>query len=182
MGRRTSTVEYLERLIKWAGGRKPFCQKTGIYAADVYSYLNGRKHVTWKRLHSATAQVFGEPPAILPKLEGWNLFEDGPPKFANISGEPGLYALFDSAMRVIYFGKTKNLYLEVRQTLRRHVAEVRPWTGKHNLRYADIASYLSAYTVARSDRALRHDLEVLVLRLLVNNTFNKNAGYFVRDA
>jgi hypothetical protein len=88
MGRRASTVEYLHRLIGWAGGRKEFTHKTGIYASDVSHYLNGKKIITWKRLWTATEQVFGEPPAFIPQIEGWNLFDNGPPKHAQIGSGP----------------------------------------------------------------------------------------------
>lgn len=180
MGRKASTVEYLERLIEWAGGRPAFVAKTGIYAANVSSYLSGSKLISWKRLRTATEQVLGEPPAFVAVFEGWNLFEKGRPPKATITTAPGLYALFDSAMRVVYFGKATNLYAEVRQTLNRRVAEVRPWTGAKNLAFDGIANYLSAYTIARGDATLRHDVEAFFLRVLVNNTFNKNGGHFIR--
>src|SRR5688572_8824080 len=110
-------------------------RKTGIRAPDISSYLNGVKRIEWKRLRRATEQVFGEPPAFVPVLEGWNLFENGPPRLAEIGSGPGVYAFYDSAMRVIYFGKATNLCAEVRQTLKRKVAEVRPWTGNRNLTF-----------------------------------------------
>lgn len=182
MGRRAAKVEYLERLVEWAGGRGAFTQKTGIRAPDISSFLNGVKPISWKRLRRATEQVFGEPPAFVPVREGWDLFTNGPPRLADIGSDPGIYAFYDSAMRVIYFGKAMNLYAEVRQALGRHVAEVRPWTGNHNLKFRDITHYLSAYTITRSDADLRHDVEALFLRVLVNNTFNKKGGHFIRKA
>lgn len=182
MGRRAATVEYLDRLVDWAGGRPAFTRKTGIHASNLAAYLAGTKSITWKRLRSATQEVVGEPPAFVPVLEGWNLFKDDAPPVTQITKGSGLYALYDSAMRVIYFGKATNLYMEVRQTLNRGLAEVRPWTGNRNLKFKDVAYYLSAYTIARGDTKVRHDLEVLFLRVLVNNTFNKKGGNFKRHS
>jgi len=182
MGRKSGTVEFLERLVEWAGSRSNFVRRTGIAASSVSAYLAGTKPIAFKRLKNASEQLFGEAPAFVPILEGWDLFEGGRPSLSDIGAGPGLYALYDSAMRVIYFGKAANLYMEVRQTLGRHVAEVRPWTGAHNLRFVDIAYYLSAFRIERGDANFRHDVEVLVLRLLVNNTFNKKGGNFKRTS
>ena len=91
----------------------------------------------------------------------------------------GLYAFFDSAMRVIYFGKATNLYKELRQTWQRRVSAVRPWSN-HKVQFKDVAAYVSAYEITRADSKFRHDTEALVLRILVNNTFNNNRGKFIR--
>jgi len=58
--------------------------------------------------------------------------------------------------------------------------EVRPWTGTRNLKFKTIANYLSAFDMPRGDADYRHDVEAFVLRILVNNTFNKNIGTFKR--
>jgi hypothetical protein len=182
MPRKAATVEYLERLIDWAGGQAEFRRATGMHQSNLSDYLRSRKTVSWTRLKSATHQVFGQPPAFCPVIEGYDLYESGIPTLAELSHDPGIYALFDSAMRVIYFGKATDLYNEVRQTLRRSVAEVRPWTGAKNLRFRDIAAYLSAYKLTRSDPDFRHDVEAFGLRIMVNNTFNKKGAAFKRKA
>ena len=69
---------------------------------------------------------------------------------------------------------------EVRQTLGRRVAEVRPWTGAKNLTFREVAAYLSVYRIIRGDATYVHDVEAFGLRFLVNNTFNKNGGSFKR--
>jgi hypothetical protein len=180
MARSAATVEYLHRLVEWAGGRKSFCTLTKITPSNLSDYLRGTKPIAWKRLRTATAEVFGVPPAFVPVLEGYDLDEKGLPTLRDLPKEPGIYGLFDSAMRVLYYGKAKSLYAEVRQTLGRKVAEVRPWSGAKNLTFREITRYISAYTVVRGDEAFRHDVEAFGLRFLVNNTFNKKGATFRR--
>ncbi|MBD3648235.1 MAG: hypothetical protein HUJ31_12470 [Pseudomonadales bacterium] len=180
MARKAATIEYLEKLVEWAGDRSEFCRLTGVTPANLAAYLGGSKRVSWKWLHNATRGVCGEPPAFIPILEGYDLWVNDLPDQKAMPKTPGVYALYDSAMRILYFGRASSLYSEVRQTLKRKVAEVRPWSGKKNLTFEDISAYVSAYIIARGDSEYVHDLESFVLRMLVNNTFNKNSGYFKR--
>ena len=180
MARKAATIEFLDRVVGWAGGRGEFCRLTGVQPANLSSYLSGGKSVSWRWLKSATSKVYGEPPAFSPIIEGYDLPTNGLPTLLVLPKVRGVYALYDSAMRVIYYGKATSLYMEVRQTLKRGVQEVRPWNGAKNLTFRDISVYLSAYTVARGDADFVHDLEVFGLRLLVNNTFNKKGGNFKR--
>ena len=83
-------------------------------------------------------------------------------------------------MRVIYWGKATDLYAEVRQTLKRLVARGAPWKGPKKVPLSTVAAYLSAYSIERSDAEFRHDLELLGLRVLRNNTYNTNGGKFKR--
>jgi hypothetical protein len=84
MPRKAAAVEYLERLVKWAGGRRVLSAKTGIAAQNLSAYLNGAKSVSGKRLRGATAQVFGEPPAFQPILEGYDLRANALPKLSQL--------------------------------------------------------------------------------------------------
>jgi hypothetical protein len=181
MGRRRATVEFLEKLVEFAGSRSAFCRVTRIQQPNLTAYLNATKPISWRRLKSAAGQVFGEPPAFVPITEGHDLRQN--PRLAEIlPAEEGVYGLFDSTMRLIYYGKATNLRAEVRQTLRRRVDEVHPWTGRRNLTFRQISAFLSAYRIARGDAAFRHDIEALGLRLLVNNTFNRNGAFFKRKS
>jgi len=179
--RKAATIEYLERLVDWAGGRRKFCNLTGILAPNLSDYLSGNKRISWKRLQSATKHVFGQPPAFIAVVEGYDVQAEGMPSLKVLPRDPGLYALYDSAMRIIYYGKAASLYAEVRQTLSRKIAEVRPWTGVKDLTFLEITTYISAYKINRGDADYRHDLEAFGLRLLVNNTFNKKGGTFKRS-
>jgi hypothetical protein len=180
MGRKGATIEFLERLVGWVGSKAGFCRLTGIKQPNLSDYLNGRKSISWKRLRSCTAHVFGQPPAFQPIIEGFDITRKGLPTVGDLPHERGVYALFDSAMRLLYYGKATDLYAEVRQTLGRKVAEVRPWTGKKNLTFRTITQFVSAYRILRGDADFVHDLEAFGLRLVVNNTFNKNGGSFKR--
>ena len=94
---------------------------------------------------------------------------------------PGLYGLFDSAMRLVYLGKATNLRTEVKQTLGRGIGgKIRPWTGARNLKYRQVSAFISAYEIRRGDPDFRHDIEAFGLRLFVNNTFNTNGASFKR--
>jgi hypothetical protein len=155
-----------------------FCRRTGILAPNLTAYLNATKAVSWQRLERATEQIFGEPPAFVPIAEGHDLRSG--PSLTFLPTYGGLYGLFDSAMRLLYFGKATNLRAEVRQTLRRKVGEVKPWTGARNLTFREVAVFVSAYEIKRGDIDFRHDVEALGLRLFVNNTYNRNHGGFKR--
>jgi hypothetical protein len=106
----------------------------------------------------------------------------GAPSVSAIGRDPGVYALFDSARRAVYFGKATDLYAEVRQTLSREVSHVKSPVSAKKLHFKDVSAYLSAYRIPRGDGTFRHDLESLVLRVMRNNTFNKNFGKFTRTA
>ena len=182
MPRKAASIEYLQRLVAWAGSNAAFCGSTGITPGNLSAYLSGAKSISWKRLRRCTEQVFGTPPAFAPVFEGYDFTKNGKPTKADLPEVPGIYALFDSAMRALYYGKATNLYTEVRQTLNRKIREVRPWTGAKNLVFSDITTYISAYTIIRGDVDFRHDLEALCHKLFVNNTFNIKSGDFKRTS
>jgi hypothetical protein len=179
-GRRAATIEFLARLVEWAGGRQKFCRLTAIHHGNLSDYLNGKKSITWKRLEAAARHVCGEPPAFEPLVEGWDLWTNGVPKRAQLTTDAGVYALYDSAMRTIYFGKAGNLDFEIRQTLKRDAPGVRHFTGHRKLKFEYVAVYLSAYRIIRGDADFRHDVEALGLKVLVNSTLNRRGAIFKR--
>jgi hypothetical protein len=177
MGRKAATVEFLERLVDWAGSRREFCDATSIKASNLTSYLNGSKRLSWDRLEKAARHLLGRPPAFKPLVQG----NPGLPTLAQVGRVTGVYAFFDSGMRVIYFGKATDLYAEIRQTWNREVTAVRPWL-KGKLKFRDVTAYISAYEVVRGDADFRHDVEALGLRILMNSTLNKRRGTFKRTS
>jgi len=180
MSRKPATVEHLERLVDWAGGHAAFCRQTGILPPNLCAYLGGTKSISWERLRRANEHVFGCPPAFLPVIEGYDLRANGFPSPRTLPQTAGLYALYDSAMRLLYCGKAKSLRTEVNQTLRRCAKGIKTWPGQGSPRFGDLAAYLSAYRIVRGDRTFLHDAEALVLHLAVNNTLNTNKGHFKR--
>jgi len=132
-GRKSQTREFLDRLVEFAGGDPEFCALTGVLRPNLTAYRNGTKPISWKRLKKATQDVFGEPPAFIPLVEGLDLKEK--PHLPGIADGAGLYGLFDSAMRLIYWGKATSLRVEIRQTLKRRVDEVHPWKTGKKLRF-----------------------------------------------
>jgi hypothetical protein len=180
VGRKSATVEFLGKLVEFAGSRAEFSKRTGILQPNLAAYLNGTKTISWARLEKAAERLFGEPPAFVPIVEGRDLRAH--PSLTILPRDPGIYGLFDSTMRLIYYGKATNLRAEVAQTLGRRLGEVRPWTGAKNLTFKQVAAFLSAYEIVRGDPSFRHDVEALGLRLFVNNTFNKNGASFKRTS
>jgi len=179
VGRKRATVEYLEKLVEFADGTAEFCRRTGIRPSNLRAYLEAQKSVSWKRLRRASEQVFGEPPAFVSVVEGHDLRST--PNVSFLPTGPGLYGLFDSAMRLVYLGKATNLRTEVKQTLGRGIGgKIRPWTGARNLKYRQVSAFISAYEIRRGDPDFRHDIEAFGLRLFVNNTFNTNGASFKR--
>src|SRR5258708_20860675 len=65
MGRRRATVEFLEKLVEFAGGRSAFCRVTQIQRPNLTAYLNATKSISWRRPKAAACQVFGKPPAFV---------------------------------------------------------------------------------------------------------------------
>ena len=82
-----------------------------------------------------------------------------------------VYILYDSAPNVIYVGRAKNFAAEVRQTLKRKIS-----TNNFGPDFETIAEYISLYEIENT--TLRHDIEVLLIRLLINQTYNRNIGHF----
>jgi predicted ArsR family transcriptional regulator len=61
-------------------------------------------------------------------------------------------------------------------------AERRLLVTVKNCTFREIATYLSAYAIIRGDADFRHDVEAFGLRIMVNNTFNKNGAAFKRTS
>jgi hypothetical protein len=179
-GRRKKTVELLETLIEWAGGADEFQRLTGIQKSDQKHYLKNAKNVTTKRLHNAAHQIFGTPPAFLPLVERAPVPGTLP---ASLNGKAGVYALFSSSGSLLYFGKATNLKLEIDQTLDRDTPKTLvAGTTLGKVAFREVATFYSAYEIARGDGSFRHDAETLVLRVTRRDTLNTVGGHFVRKA
>lgn len=179
MPRKSHRAELTETLIAWAGGEEAFYQATGIRKADQRHYVAERKGISLKRLRRAAEQVFATPPAFLPVVERQPL----PDRISvSLKGKSGLYAFFSSAGSLVYFGKASDLYVEINQTLKRATPSILfKGTTKSKHSFREVTKFYSAYHVTRGDEDFRHDVEALILRAVLNDTFNLRVGYFKRQ-
>jgi hypothetical protein len=102
-----------------------------------------------------------------------------PENLNSLPDTSGLYILYDSAGNVLYVGKATNFRTEVRQTLGRRIPVGLRFGSKLNKErpyLRDVAKRLSLYGV-ESER-VRHNLEVMFLRAIANQTHNSNIGRF----
>lgn len=174
LGRQTSALETLKTLIKWADGRDNFVAWTGLKSATLNAYLDRSREVPSDRLKRWAECV------LIPYLPTFSAVAEHAPltELKEISQNPGVYALFDSAARVIYFGQATQLQKELRQTLARPAPRMYFAGNYAGRRFADVTAYFSAYEIHGGDAAFRHDVEALVLRTVINNTLNKKVGHF----
>lgn len=95
-----------------------------------------------------------------------------------LHGHAGIYVFYDSSGRVTYLGKTSVcLWTEAKQRLKAKVN--RPFyapTLTKGVQQGEIVRYVSAYKV-RVPAAI-HNIEVLMLRAIPNDSANKNIGKF----
>ena len=181
--RKKKEVEFLQLLVHWAGSRGEFCRRTGVLQPNLASYLGGSKNFTRDRLYEWTSRLFA--PVFHPLAEIRPL-DDG---VTDLDGLIGVYALFDSSRRLVYFGQAKtNLMKEIRQTLQRSIAGGQTvWLGPDHKpqtttpKFKDFAHYISAYEIEGGDPEAIHDVEALILRLVVNSTMNAKTEKFKRE-
>jgi hypothetical protein len=103
---------------------------------------------------------------------------------AALNGRAGVYALFSSSGTILYFGKATDLRVEIKQTLQRMTTTGFVLEGVKNGKHAfrTIATRYSAFAICRGDSDFRHDVEALILRMVINDTFNRNLGHFKRTS
>jgi hypothetical protein len=173
-GRAHRNVEFLKTLQNLTGHTAAaFARLCGKRPTNMTNYLNGKLVPGDKVLWSSLEHLFEWD--VDPFLE----IRPIPEPLSKLPTDPGLYILYDSAGNVLYIGKATNLRAEVRQTLRRQIPEpVRfgPKMKKTKPRLSSLATHISCYGVP-SER-VRHNLEVLLLRVTPNQTHNSNIGKF----
>ena len=104
------------------------------------------------------------------RLSEWEI-RSLPDSLSSLPKSAGVYILYDSAPNVIYVGQAMNFAAEVRQTLKRKIS-----TNGFGPDFGMIAKYISLYEI--ENKTLRHNIEVLLIRALINQTYNKNIGHF----
>jgi len=102
-----------------------------------------------------------------------------PEKKTDIPTSSGIYVLYDSGGQVLYIGKATNFRSEVWQTLGRKIpVGIRLGTPlkKRRPQLGDLVWYYSLYEIPNP--RMRHNMEVLLLRVFANQTHNSNIGGF----
>lgn len=174
-GRKPRQIETLQQLIDWAGGKKEFTERTGVQTGDINHYLNQNKKFSNRLLKKWAFEVCANPPRIIPLAEHLELPTTGPLP-VQLAGKSGLYSLFDSAGRLLYFGMATNLRTEIAQTLGRNAPKFYVGNGHQVWTFKDISVFYSAYEVLGGDQKFRRTLEALVLRTVINDTHNQRVG------
>ena len=174
-GRRPRKIETLQQLIDWAGGKEAFTERTGVQTGDINHYLKQNKKFSDDLLRKWVFEVCSDAPRIVALAEHLELPASGPLPVM-LSGKSGLYSLFDSAGRLLYFGMATDLRAEIAQTLGRNAPKFYVGDGHQVWRFKDISVFYSAYEVLGGDQKFRRMLEALVLRTVINDTHNQRVG------
>ncbi|MCB0781692.1 MAG: hypothetical protein KDC03_19580 [Flavobacteriales bacterium] len=101
-------------------------------------------------------------------------------EITKLSREPGIYFFYDSAGHCIYIGKAANLYTEVgsrltTKKLRYPLRLDRKLTAKTH-KVKEVAAYVTSVIVPSA--RVRHNLETLLLRTMINGTHNSILGSY----
>jgi transcriptional regulator with XRE-family HTH domain len=145
----------------------------GKAEANVSAYLTGNKEPGVRVIRSA-----------LQHLAEWTVAEDQImlpiARLSEISTHPGIYFMYDSAGNCLYLGQATNLKTEVAARLKtkklRHGIWRDPTLKLVQYKLQDVATFVSAYRV--DSPRLRHNLEALFLRTVINQTQNAKLGVF----
>jgi hypothetical protein len=152
---------------------REFARACGKQEGNMSRRLNGRATTGKKFLRTCMENLFGW--QISPLRE----IEPVPTKSSGLPTTGGIYVIYDSAGHVLYVGKATNFRSEVMQTLRRTIPVGirmgRQFKSVHP-KIRDLAQYISLYSV--DSAKLRTNMEAMLLRILINQTHNKNIGKF----
>jgi hypothetical protein len=176
--RQHKNVEFLQTLYGlMESNQSDFAKACGKKASNMNRYLSGQFQPGKKVLASCLKNLFETrfEWSVQPIME----IERVPENLNSLPDTSGLYILYDSAGNVLYVGKATNFRTEVRQTLGRRIPVGLRFGSKLNKErpyLRDVAKRLSLYGV-ESER-VRHNLEVMFLRAIANQTYNSNIGRF----
>jgi len=173
-GRKTKNQEFLLTLKRVTDSNNRRLGKlTGKKEANVSAYLGGAKPVGDSVLRSA-----------MKHLSEWGVAEDQTmlpvEKKGNIGAHPGIYLIYDSAGNCVYIGQASNLKTEVNLRLRSKKLRHGIWRSnplrrkRHTIE--EVAAFVSTFRV--DSPRLRHNLEALLLRAVINQTQNSKLGRF----
>lgn len=175
MSRKSGNVEFLKKLHEISGIKKvsAFSKACGKATPNMATRLRGTHLPGKKFLRSCAQNLFGW--GVVPVME----VQPIPDNLNTIPKRPGVYVIYDSGANVLYVGKATDFRTEVRQALGRKIPvslRFGPKLKKLNPKMRELAAYLSLYAVPSA--RLRHNMEVLLLRVFANQTQNSNVGRF----
>jgi hypothetical protein len=171
-GRQSKEVEFLRTLRGLMDlSIVQFAKACGKKTANMSVYLAGKQQPGKKVLQSAVQHLFEW--AVTPLLE----IEPMPKNPNDLPTTSGLYIMYDSGGSILYVGKATNFRAEVRQTLNRRLPEplrFGPDLKKQRPFLRDVVARVSLYEIISA--RLRHNIEVMFLRAIINQTHNSNIG------
>lgn len=175
MPRQSKNVEFLATLKDISGIERvsTFARACGKATPNMVNYLSGRTTPGEKVLSSCAESLFNWGVSTLMEVQPI------PENLNTLPPDPGIYVIYDSGAQVLYVGKATSFRAEVRQTLGRRIPvgmRFGPRLNKTRPRMSDLATHLSLYAIP-SPR-VRHNMEVLLLRVFANQTHNSNIGNF----
>lgn len=175
MRSQVKNVEFLNTLKELSGHTtvSSFAKACGKQTSNMSNYLSGKLTPQAQFLRSCLTYL--NEWAVIPKFE----IEQIPSNLNLLPMDAGVYVIYDSGVQVLYIGKAASFRAEVRQTLGRNIPvglRIGPSLKKKNPKIRDLARYLSLYKI-ESPR-LRHNMEIMLLRVFANQTHNSNIGNF----
>jgi hypothetical protein len=173
-GRKPKLQEFLLTLqAVTKANNKQLASLLGKDHSNITDYLNGKKPIGLRALRSAVSH-----------LSEWSAIPDktmiAVEKKTSISTEPGIFFMYDSSGNCVYLGQAKNLKTEVSARLNTKKLRHGIWRDRNlkRKRYqmTEVVEYITTFKVV-SPR-LRHNLEALFLRTVINQTQNSKLGNF----
>ena len=173
-GRKPKNQEFLLTLQEVTGtSNRQLADMIGKKEQNVSAYLGGDKRIGRGSLRSAVRH-----------LAEWSIIEDKVmlpiANQAIICTSPGIYFFYDSAGNCVYIGKAANLRTEVNLRLDskhlRHGIWRDPQLKRTRYRMREVVAFVTTYRV--DSARLRHNLEALFLRTVINQTQNSKLGEF----
>ena len=175
MVRQAQNVEFLNTLKTLSGHTSVsgFAKACGKQASHMSNCLAGKLTPQAKFLKSCIVHL--NEWAVDPKQE----IQPIPANLNLLPATPGVYVIYDSGAQVLYIGKATSFRAEVKQTLSRNIPvglRLGPSLKKMQPKIRDLATHLSLYKI--DSPRLRHNTEVMLLRVFANQTHNSNIGNF----
>jgi hypothetical protein len=173
MARQARNVEFLQTLKSLSGHEKvsKFARACGKQTPNMSNCLSGTITPQASFLKSCVTHLSEW--SVHPVME----IQSIPPNLNSLPDAPGIYVIYDSGAQVLYIGKATSFRAEVRQTLGRSIpvgVRLGPSLKKKRPKIRTLATHLSLYQI--DSARLRHNIEVLLLRVFANQTHNSNIG------